>query len=71
MQTCEPEAKQRKMFIYADMHPILWQVITRHVVSIDHAKVKALTDMLPSKTQRELQFSLGIGNYLSKFSSMI
>ena len=39
-------------------------------MSPDLAKVKALTDMPPPKTKRELQSFLGIINYLSKLSPM-
>ena len=39
-------------------------------MSPDPAKVKALTDMPPLKTKKELQLFLGIVNYLSKFSPM-
>ena len=68
MQKGKTEAKQRGMFIWPNMHPIFGKVISRHRVSQDSAKVKALTDMPPCKTKRELQLFIGIVNYLSKFS---
>ena len=52
------------------MHTIFRKVISRHRVSPDQAKVKALMDMPLPKTKRELQLFLGIVNYLSKFSLM-
>ena len=46
------------------------EVIFRHGVIPYLAKVKAVMDMLPPKTKRELQSFLSIVNYLSKFSPM-
>ena len=51
--------------------PFFVKVISRHEVSPDSAKVKALTDIIPPKIKRELQSLLGIVNYLSKFSPII
>ena len=39
-------------------------------MSPDLTKVKALTNILPPKTKREMQSFLGKVNYLSKFSSL-
>ena len=50
--------------------PFFGEVISRHGLSPDPAKVKPLTDMPPSKTKRELKSFLGIVNYLNKFSPM-
>ena len=50
--------------------PVFSEVISRHGMSSDPAKLKALTDMPPSKTKWELQSFLGIVNYLSKLSPM-
>ena len=47
------------------------EVISRCVVSADPAKAKALTNMLPPKTKRELRSFLGIINYLIKFSPVV
>ena len=52
------------------MHAIFGKVISRHKGDPDPAEVKALMDMAPPKTKRELQPFLGIINYLSKFSPM-
>ena len=48
----------------------LREVILRHGMSLDLAKDKVLTDMLPTKTKRELQKFLGIVNYSSNFSQI-
>ena len=45
-------------------------IISRHRVSSDPAKVKALMEMPPPKTKRELQLFLGILNSLSKLSPL-
>ena len=50
--------------------PFFLEVISRCRVSPDPVKVKALMDMLPPKTKRELQSFLGIVSYLSKFKPM-
>ena len=50
--------------------PFMSEIISRHRVSSDQAKVKALTDMPPPKTKGELQLFLGIVNYLIKLSPM-
>ena len=49
--------------------PILGEVIYRHDMKPDQRKLKALMEILPLKTKKELQAFLGIINYLSKFSA--
>ena len=48
--------------------PFFGKVVLRKGIQPDPRKVKALTDMPPPKTKRELQAFLGIINYLGKFS---
>ena len=53
-----------------NMHAIFSNVISKHGMSPDPAKVKELMDMLPPKIKRELQSFLDAVKYLSKVSSM-
>ena len=46
----------------------LHEVISRHSMNPDMANVKALADMPPPKTKRQLKSFLDIVTYLSKFS---
>ena len=48
--------------------PFIGELIFKHSVTPDPAKVKSLIDMLPPKTKRKPQWFLGIINYLSEFS---
>ena len=61
---------KEKYLIRQTCIPILSGVTSRHGVSPDPAKDKALTNMLPPKMKRELQSFLVMVNYLSKFSPM-
>ena len=70
IQTGQPKTKEREVFIQANIHTIFGEVISRHRLKQNPAKVKVLMDMLPPKTKRELQLYLVIVNYLSRFSSM-
>ena len=58
------------MSIQADRNTFIWGGNLQAWVSTDPAKVKALTDMPPPTTKRELQSFLGKVNYLSKFPTM-
>ena len=49
--------------------PIFSEVLSRHDVKPNPQKLKALMEMPPPKTKKELQAFLGIFNYLCKFSS--
>ena len=51
--------------------PFFREVISRLGVQPSPQKLKVLTDMPPSKTEKELQAFLGITNYLGKFSPKI
>ena len=46
----------------------LGRVISKAGISVDPAKVKAITEMLPPSTKKELRRFLGMVNYLGKFS---
>ena len=48
--------------------PFFGEVVSRHGVQSDPQKVRALTENLAPKNQKELQAFLGIINYLNKFS---
>ena len=48
--------------------PFFGEVILRRGVQPDPQKIKALTDMPATSNKKELQASLGIINYLGKFS---
>ena len=47
------------------MHPLYGEIILWYGVSPDLMKVKALTNMPPPKSKKEMQSFLGILNYLS------
>ena len=48
--------------------PFFGEVVSRQGIQPDLQKVRALTEMLVSQNQKELQAFLGIINYLNKFS---
>ena len=58
--------KDKSCFRFTSV-PFFGEVIFRHGVQPNPQKLKALTDMQPPKTKKELQAFLSIINYLGKF----
>ena len=68
MQRSQPKANQRKASLKVYVHPILWRGDIKKGSTATPKKIRALMEMPPPQTKKELQACLGVITYLEKFS---
>ena len=71
LQKCRKEnlkLNKDKCPVWFTSVPFFGEIISRQGMRPDMRKLKALTDLPPPKSKKELQVFLGILNYLRKFS---